>query len=105
MSKISGPHIFWGYVAQLVPPPARFTQVENWAAHKILGMPLSLDANAMFDLQNFGGVKLPRVACYMKACMLRAAAKTVTGYTEMVHELEQWAPLGVPVAKHMGASV
>jgi len=90
-----------GYVAQLVPAPPRFTVVENWAAHKIMGMPLSLDTNAIFDLDRFGGVKLLRVSCYIKACRLRAATKTVYGYSEMFQELKRYAIDGLPVAEYL----
>ena len=37
--------------------------------------------------------------------MLRAAAKTVVGYADMVHELEEWASLGVPVAARLRGSL
>ena len=94
-----------GYVAQLVPPPPGFTVVENWAAHKVMGMPLCLDTNAIFDLERFGGVKLLRVSCYIKACRLRAATKTILGFSEMFKELEKWARDGVPVADYLRGSL
>ena len=72
-----------GYVGQLVLPPKYFTTAELWAAHKVLGMPLALDTEAIFSLHLFGSVKLLRMSNYLKAAMLRAASKTIRGYDEM----------------------
>ena len=66
-----------GYKAQLVPPPRNFTTAELWAAHKVMGMPLSLDVESMFNMDKYGGVKLVRVVNYLHSCMLRAVTKTL----------------------------
>jgi len=72
-----------GYIAQLASIPPLFKSTELWAAHKVLNMPLSLNTEAMYDLKSLGGVKLFRVAHYLRSCMLRAASKTMHGYEEM----------------------
>ena len=72
-----------GFKAQLAPIPPLFTSLELWAAHKILGIPLSLDVNAAHGLEYFGGAKIVRASNYMRSCMLRAASKTLSGYEDM----------------------
>ena len=76
-----------GYVGQLVPVPKNFKMAELYAAHKVLGMPLALDVEAVFNLEKFGGVKLVRVSNYLKAAMLRAQCKTVKGASLMHSDL------------------
>ena len=76
-----------GYKAQLCPLPPLFPQLELWAAHKILGIPLALDLPAVFGLEALGGTKMIRPAHYIRACMLRAASKTISGYKKMSERL------------------
>jgi len=76
-----------GYVGQLVPPPPLFTSTELWAAHKILGIPLSLDVRAIHGLSAMGGTKLVRASHYIMSCMLRGASKTIVGYSDMHNDL------------------
>ena len=83
-----------GYVAQLALPPKGFPTKELHAAHKMLSIPLSLNLLAVHSLEEFGGVKLVRASNYLKACMLRTAAKTVVGYEAMHEEMSTLAPDG-----------
>ena len=83
-----------GYKAQLCPPPPLFSQLELWAAHKILGIPLALDLNAVFGLEILGGTKIIRPSHYMRACMLRAASKTIVGFDGMHDKLASIAGSG-----------
>ena len=76
-----------GHKAELVPPPPNFVTAELWAAHKLLGMPCSLDVNCLYNLDWFNGVKLVRVSNYMRSCMLRSFVKTVHGIVAMQDEL------------------
>lgn len=82
-----------GYVGQLVPAPTNLTYAELWAAHKVMRMPLSLDVQTIFSMDRSGGVRLVRN--YLKACLLRASCKTVSGADEMHKQLCKAAVEGV----------
>jgi hypothetical protein len=83
-----------GYKAQICSIPPYFTQVELWAAHKILGIPLSLDLNAAFGMEHLGGVKIIRASHYMRSSMLRAVSKTLHGFVDMQAKLVRIAVNG-----------
>ena len=51
-----------GYIGQLADAPVSMKRFEPWAAHKALGMTVSLDTEAVFDLEPIGGVKLVRMS-------------------------------------------
>ncbi len=87
-----------GYKAQICSLPPYFSQVELWAAHKLLGIPLSLDLNAAFGLGMMGGPKIVRATHYMRASMLRSASKTIGGYAEMHDKLTNAATDGASLA-------
>ena len=86
-----------GYKAQLCAIPHGFAIHELWAAHKILGMPLSLDSNAICGLDVLGGTKLVRPSNYMRSCNMRAGLKTLAGFEQMHNTLCCWAIDGVMV--------
>jgi hypothetical protein len=86
-----------GYLGQFAQLPVGMKKFELWAAHKALGMTLSLDTEAIFDLGHFGGAKLVRMSNYLRSCSCRAALTTVTGYDEMHFELGDAAFLGAPL--------
>jgi len=88
-----------GYVGQLVPPPPLFTSTELWAAHKILGIPLSLDVRAIHGLSALGGTKLVRASHYLMSCRLRGASKTLVGYSDMHRDLVAKAEYGTTLSQ------
>ena len=47
----------------------------------------SLSTNSVFFLEDIGGPKLPRPAIYLHACMIRTAAKTLSGFQEQHRDL------------------
>ena len=73
--------------------------MELHAAHKVLGIPLALDLHVIHDLEKMGGVKLIRPSDYLRSCMLRAAAKTVSGFRAQHGRLVRVAMDGAPLAR------
>ena len=89
-----------GYVAQVVPPPRNFKSVELAAALKVLSMATcSLTTEAVYDLSHWGWNNITRPVLYMRACMIRAACKTLVDYERMHSELRRLAFEGLPVKR------
>ena len=72
----------FGYVAQIVPPPQSFKVTELRVANKLLRVATSsFSANSIYSLDVYHGPRLNRPVVYLYSCLVRAAAKTLHGFT------------------------
>ena len=86
------------YVGQVSPPPDRFASMELAAATKVLGFATNaLNTDEAYSLELLGGIKMTRPLHFLVSAMVRAAAKTLSGHTEMAAALRKETELAHPL--------
>jgi len=90
-----------GYIAQLVRPPGNITKIGLNAVTKTLRMAgQSLSYNAAHNLSFMHGPKFPDLKLYLKSCLMRSSAVTLTGFQALQRDLMDTAIARLPFALH-----
>ena len=90
-----------GYIAQLVRPPCKITRIGLNAVTKTLRMAgQSLSYDAAHSLSFMGGPKFPDLKNYLKSCLMRSSAVTLTGFQAVHRDLLDTAIARLPFAQH-----
>ena len=91
-----------GYIAQLVPLPKPFGNIERYVFHHILHMATNaLDSTAIFNLHTAGGPRIASGKAMAAAAMMRAATVTVTSWARSKQWLIEQAHEHLPVVLWM----
>ena len=94
-----------GYVAQICKPPKALKVTELRAANKILRLATnSFTTNCVYQLDAFHGPKLERPVVFLHSCMIRAAAKTLAGFSQQHLALQEKVIDSLPLAHLLSGS-
>ena len=89
-----------GYVAQVCKPPKALQVIELRAASTILRLVTnSFSTNCAFQLDTLHGPRLERPVVYLHSCIVRAAAKTLQGFTLQHQTLQNQVIDSLPLAQ------
>ena len=76
------------YIAQLAPLPEGFDKLEKWVLHKLVHFPFNaLNRDAFFNLDFFGGPRLPSADVMSSASRLRTALITIPHWGDLMEEM------------------
>ena len=89
-----------GYVAQVCKPPKSFKFSELRVANQVLRLATnSFDTNCAYNLDFFHGPKLARPVVYLHSCMIRAAVKTLSGFSLQHRTLQEKVIDSLPLSQ------
>jgi len=86
------------FVAQLLPIPARFYQLERAMLHTVLRLPQNMLCHCDFmHLHKIGGPKFRSITAASSSALVRTSLKTVTSWKSWIEQLEHAADVHLPL--------
>ena len=86
------------YIAQLLPPPDRISQIERASLHSVLRLPQNAFCHAdFFHLSRCGGPILRSITTASFAAHIRTSIKTLTSWRAWIHQLSEAAVRFLPL--------